>query len=130
MNQRRPRLHDPGYLTWIRLRSCIACGRFGPCDAAHIRSAALEYDKPSTGMGEKPDDRWALPLCRSCHLTQHAYGNELGYWKKIGRNPFQEAARLYSEYGGDGGYAKRKRQIIKPRLPKDRRQKIKSRGFR
>lgn len=31
-------------------------------------------------MGEKPDDRWTLPLCSKHHRTQHEYG-EWQWWK-------------------------------------------------
>lgn len=80
-------------------------------------------------MAEKPDDKWAVPLCRSCHLAQHAFGSELGWWKLTGLDPFEIAIQIYAKYGGTGGMPKRKRTTIKPRLPKAQRAKIKSRGF-
>ena len=134
MNQRIPRKHDRGFLRFLRQRACVACGFAGsfliPIDPAHIRAASAEHGKRYVGMGERPDDRFATPLCRTCHDAQHAFGSELEWWKLAGLDPFAIAAKLYAEYGGDGGYVKRKRTTIKPRLPKEQRRKIQSRGFR
>lgn len=124
MNQKQPRLHDEGYLKWLRTCVCCVCGVFPPCDAAHIRSASLDHGKPPTGLGEKPSDFWAVPLCRSHHMQQHAHGNELAWWKTKKKNPFEIAIYLYRKYGGRGGNVKRQRTTIKPRLPKSKRQKI------
>ena len=128
MNQRQPRLYDPKYLAWLRLRHCLACGRGPKSDAAHIRAGCLLIGKRETGMAEKPDDKWALPLCRKCHETQHRVG-ELFFWTNIcHRDPFLEAITLYQEFGGDGGKPRALRKI-KPRKPKESRTTIKSRGF-
>jgi hypothetical protein len=43
-------------------------------------------------------------------------------------NPFVVAEELYAEYGGDGGKARKPRVTIKPRLPKEKRVKIRSRN--
>jgi hypothetical protein len=80
-------------------------------------------------MAEKPDDKWALPLCRECHDTQHNVG-ELFFWINIcNRDPFLEAITLYQEFGGTGGKPRAPRKI-KPRKPPHLRQKIQSRGSR
>lgn len=128
MNQRRPRLYDRPYLDWLKKRFCVACSRGAPCDPAHIRSASERYDKPLTGAGRKPDDCWAVSLCRICHEDQHSAGNELRWWQAIGLNPFDIAVQSYAEFGGTGGKPK-PRTTIKPRLPKERRTKIQGRGF-
>lgn len=126
VKQREPRQRDPGYLAWLRVRPCVTCGS-PRCDAAHIRSGSLEHNKPPTGMGEKPSDRWSVNLCRSCHNLQHGQ-NELEWWKSRGIDPFELAISLYKKYGGTGGHARAPRKI-KPRKPKELRQKIQSRGF-
>ena len=81
-------------------------------------------------MREKPADRWALPLKRSCHRAQHAHGDELGWWTSRGiKDPFQLCLVLYECYGGDGGSpAPAKKRKARP--PKDKRRKIPSRPFR
>ena len=55
MPPRQPRLIDNGYLAYLRRQPCACgCGKGPPSDAAHIRIGSLAYDKPPTGMGEKP----------------------------------------------------------------------------
>lgn len=128
--QRQPRLLDPGYLAWLRQQNCICgCNEAPPCDAAHLRAGSLKYNKPMTGMGRKPDDKWALPLKHSHHMRQHAHGDELGWWSAHGvGDPFRLCQRYYAAYGGSGG-VERKRRMVKPRRPKEQRTPIKSRGF-
>lgn len=128
MNPRRPRLYDRPYLDWLKTRYCVGCSRSGPCDPAHIRAASIRYDKPLTGGGRKPDDKWALPLCRLCHDDQHASGNELRWWRVRNLDPFVLATSYYEQFGGKGGRPK-PRTTIKPRLPKEQRQKIQGRSF-
>lgn len=55
--------------------------------------------------------------------------NETEFWRMWDMDPFDVAAKLYAEYGGDGGQARKPRTTIKPRLPKENRTKIQSRGF-
>ena len=125
MNQRRPRLYDRPYLDWLKTRYCIACGKPPPCDPAHIRSKSILYAKPLTGGGRKPDDRWAVPLCRSCHDQQHNHGNEMDWWYRIIKKcPFALAFDYYEQFGGRGGKPKISRTKTKPRRPKEKRQKI------
>jgi hypothetical protein len=136
MTQRQPRLYDPGYLAFLRQKPCCVCGHAAPSEAAHIRMGKLEIGKPSTGMAEKPSDRFAVPLCGpdfqtswvGCHQQQHTMSEE-SFWKLWADNadPFAVAARLYAEYGGTGGKRK-KRTTIKPRLPREKRAKIQSRS--
>lgn len=125
---KRPRQRDSGYLAWLRLQPCCACGH-DKSDAAHIRSTTMEaeerYGKRPCGGGEKPDDKWAVPMCRSCHSTQH-HMNELVFWSSRGMNPFALARRYYARAVHEGactpGSAKRKSRKIKtagqiPSLP-------------
>lgn len=116
----RPRLHDEGYLSFLRTKPCCICGRVGETEAAHIRIGFR-------ALGKKPDDKDATPLCAEHHRQQHAT-NELLFWGHHRLNPFEIAALLYAEFGGDGGKPKAKRKP-KPRKPKHLRQKIASRGF-
>ena len=127
VTQRRPRLYDRPYLDWLKTRYCVVCGRPGPNDPAHIRSASMKYDKPLTGAGRKPDDRWAVPLCRADHDAQHAAGDELKWWNGYSLDPFELAIAYYAQFGGKGGKPK-PRTIIKPRLPKEQRTKIQGRS--
>lgn len=130
MRQREPREHDEKYLKWLRRQPCCCgCQKAAPSDAAHIRAGSLRHDKRQSGLGEKPHDRWAVPLNRSCHIRQHAFGSELEWWSAHGvGDPFRLCQQYCAAYGGAGG-VERKRRAVKTRLPKERRTPIKSRGF-
>ena len=99
LRQRRPRKLDAGYLAWLRGQPCACCRLSPPCDAAHLRAASAKYDKPITGVGMKPDDRWALPLKHAHHMAQHAYGDEIGWWRDRGvHDPFALCLEYYGRY--------------------------------
>ena len=133
MTQRQPRLLDPGYLAWLRKQPCACgCGRSAPSDAAHIRYGSVHYDKPPTGMGQKPDDKWALPLNHSCHMRQHAYGDEKGWWHAHGYEPLLIVQGYWHHYRAENPGANppyvRKLRSIKPRKPREQRAKIRGRN--
>lgn len=81
------------YLNWIRDRPCVVCGDNTSVEAAHIRFADLRAAKRPTGMGERPDDSWAIPLCGDHHRLQHS-GNERKFWKSEGIDPIFVALAL------------------------------------
>ncbi len=57
---------DSEYLDFVRQCPCLHCG-LDPCyEAAHVRFASGAHGKAS-GMGKKPADRYALPLCPEHH---------------------------------------------------------------
>ncbi len=141
LTQRQPRLHDPGFLRFLRKKPCIICGTL-PSDACHIRFGSEAYGKRAVGIGEKPDDRWCVAMCRRCHMLQHGM-NEQEFWRERRMLPLLIAQKFYSEYGGTGGKVRHKRKprvTIVPKgfgtaqkmpsrpFPKTRR-KIQSRGF-
>lgn len=100
MNFRRPRQRDKAYLSFISQLSCVSC-LAKPVECAHVRMAEAEpgqnsiqaqgpahtsqwrYGKRPTGMSEKPDDKWTVPLCPMCHrldqTAQHLV-NEREFW--------------------------------------------------
>jgi hypothetical protein len=101
LRQRRPRRRDPDHLAFLRRLPCAVRGcTAGPIHAAHIRSGCLDRGKRQTGAGEKPDDRWAVPLCEEHHLRGQHAENELAWWAKQGRDPFRLAEALH-EVSGD-----------------------------
>lgn len=91
--KRRPRVHADDYLRWIRTLPCVLTGTRG-VEAAHIRTAAPEHGKRSVGAGEKPDDRWALPLAPGKHREQHTM-NEMDFWLRHAIDPFRLALALW-----------------------------------
>jgi hypothetical protein len=50
--------------------------------------------KHNPGVGAKPDDMYALPLCRECHTAQHHWG-EAKFWNLLGINPLVTCKQLY-----------------------------------
>lgn len=90
-----PREESTSHLAAIRKLPCVACGEH-PCgEAAHVRMASAAHGKPLVGMATKPDDKWTVPLCHECHMTQHANG-ELSFWAHLARDPFDLCERLWA----------------------------------
>ena len=101
-----PRVHktccerDGAYLAMVRQCPCLSCG-MEPCEAAHVRMASAAFGKAS-GLGKKPEDRWALPLCSGDHrlfaTSQHSRG-EHAFWQDLGINPLITCEKLYAQRG-------------------------------
>lgn len=91
--KKRPRNKDAGYLNWLHSLPCLVTGT-KPVEAAHIRYGDARYGKRPTGMQEKADDRWAVPLSPAEHRRQHSM-NERDYWQSVGIDPLQVALALY-----------------------------------
>lgn len=71
----------PQHLKWIRGLECATCAspivkRFGAvCHyAGHKIEAAHVRTKTDGGIGMKPGDNWAIPLCHDHHRQQHDIG--------------------------------------------------------
>jgi len=86
IEQRDPRQRDENYLAWLRTLPCCICQDNTSTEAAHLRLGQVNV-KREAGMGEKPSDRWALPLCHRHHVEQHAM-NESAFWLSYGLDPF------------------------------------------
>lgn len=91
---------DPDYLAMIRQCPCLKCG-MEPSEAAHVRYASAAFGKAS-GLGKKPLDSHAVPLCSGCHRldrdAQHSRGEKL-FWIQLGINPLIVAEKLYARRG-------------------------------
>lgn len=59
----------PEYLQWLREQPCHICGTRYVVEAAHTGSG---------GMGLKPSDWDAIPLCEECHRTRPNSYHTLG----------------------------------------------------
>ena len=79
--QKRPPVRDNLHPQRIREQPCLVCGTI-PSDAHHLRT-----DMKTKGMGLKPGDDKAVPLCRKHHMKLHAYGNEELWWSTQGIDP-------------------------------------------
>lgn len=86
-----PRQRDERHLRALRALPCVICLRT-PVEAAHIRFSVP--NKPNPGIGARPSDRYALPLCPEHHAEQHRNG-ERKWWEKQGINPIWLATQLY-----------------------------------
>ena len=91
---REPREKDDAYLRKVRRLPCVVCGDDTTTEAAHVRYADRTVAKRQTGMAEKPDDKYALPVCGECHREQHS-GNEFEYWHKKRIDPVKTSLALY-----------------------------------
>jgi len=80
--QKRPRKRSKDNLVAIHDLPCILTGE-RPVEAAHLRSACRELGKRETGMQEKPDDIYVVPLSPKKHREQHSM-NEIEFWGKHG----------------------------------------------
>ena len=93
---RQPRKEALKYLKQISRLPCILTLRPG-VQVAHIRYPA-PFKRP-VGMGEKPDDRWVVPLCPTLHVmasgAQHNH-NERAWWKWVGVDPIKVARELWA----------------------------------
>ena len=112
LRQRQPRERDDKFLAFLRLQPCCVCSRPAPSEAAHIRMADPLRGKRETGKGEKPSDRYAVPLCgpiigaaKGCHREQHSM-DEMAFWKMHEINPFVVADSYYAIGGGNSTTAK------------------------
>jgi hypothetical protein len=77
------------HLTFLRQLPCVACGKAPPSEAAHVRTGT------DGGVGMKPGDRYAVPLCTTCHAKQHRVG-ELTFWSALRIDPLNVASRLWT----------------------------------
>lgn len=90
---RKPRVEDHKHLDFIRGLPCLCCGDNVHTEAAHIRMASMRAAKRPTGMGEKPDDCWTVPLCGNHHREQHGI-NERVFWLNHDIDPIFVALAL------------------------------------
>lgn len=92
----KPSRKAPGHLDDIRQLPCILSGR--PAEAAHIRYGDPKHNKPPTGMGQKPHDKYTVPLAPELHRLlkgcQHD-SDERAWWEQFGVDPVEVALALY-----------------------------------
>lgn len=97
--QKKPREHNDKHLQFIRQLPCLICADNISTEAAHVRYADRSVDKPMTGIGIKPDDKYTIPLCGHHHRAQHSHGNEREWWKMLDCDPVKIALALHSISG-------------------------------
>jgi len=62
-------VRDRKYLSWLRTQPCAVCGSFRYIESAHTGAR---------GLGQKADDRLAIPLCRGHHSRGNLSLHKLG----------------------------------------------------
>lgn len=107
MNQRHPKQHDEKHLARIRQVSCLVCLNNIQTEAAHIRYGDIDRGKRHSGIGERPDDKWTVPLCQKCHAHQHTM-NERRFWEIAGIDPLEVAEKLF-----DAGDHEERERIVR-----------------
>ena len=98
MNSRQPRQHNEKHLDFVRSLPCCICLDNTSTEAAHVRLASLRAGKRQVGKGERPDDKWTVPLCGAHHRMQHEIG-EAPFWKSVSRDPIFCALALWAATG-------------------------------
>ena len=103
VNKRRPGkarrgpVKDEAYLEFLRGRRCVVCiawriSQSTPTEAAHVRVR---------GLGQKCDDKDALPMCERHHRTGPLALHKLGkaFWTHHGIDRETELAKIHVLYG-------------------------------
>jgi hypothetical protein len=72
--KRESRFRSQRHLKHVRSHACVICDAEAPIEAAHVRLGS------GAGMGQKPHDYFAVPLCKDCHQSQHTKG-ERTFWQ-------------------------------------------------
>lgn len=99
--KRRKRQEEPQHLAFVRRLPCLVCGVHVGIEAAHVRYGDLRYGKRNTGKAEKPDDKYAVPLCGGTdHRDQHRH-NERAWWESKGIDPIRVAQSLWACTGDE-----------------------------
>jgi hypothetical protein len=75
----------------------MLCGDNTTTEACHIKMLDVLADKRECGKGEKPDDRWTLPLCGRHHRLQHDIG-ERHFWATHFIDPIRASLALQVAY--------------------------------
>jgi DNA recombination protein Rad52 len=83
------RVRNKEHLRAVAKEACLVCRR-RPSQAHH-----LKYLQPR-GLGLKPSDEFAVPLCRLHHRALHDAGDEQAWWRQQKVDPVAEAERLWT----------------------------------
>lgn len=135
LRQRDPRQRDERHLEFVRQQPCCLSFCKRQAEPAHLRMDNLAIGKELTGKGEKPHDRFTVPLCPYHHRIgvdcQHN-SNEREWWAMRGIDPWKIAASLWIESGGAARALEpkpgRQPKRVKPRKPMEQRQKFAKSG--
>jgi hypothetical protein len=98
------RIRDKRHLSVVARLPSIISGK-KPVEVCHVRYGDPRYNKPPAGMGEKPDDKWVLPLTPEEHrlskAAQHTT-NERFWWSERRIDPLAVCEKLYAVWQKTG----------------------------
>ena len=80
------------YLAKVREESCLVCRFPPPVDAHHLRHAQ------TSGISRKVEDKWVVPLCRTCHMDCHTRGRESEWWALQGIEALEWAEDRFKKW--------------------------------
>lgn len=87
---RSKRVRSKAYIKTLQGKPCLVCKQ--EAEAHHVRFA-----EPSA-MGMKVGDNWCVPLCHTCHMQLHAFGDERTWWDLQGIEPLKWAKKSWESY--------------------------------
>ena len=99
------RIRNDKHLAFLRQLLCCICKDNTTVEAAHIRFSDARIHKVNSGIGQKPDDFFTLPLCGKHHREQHSMNEKL-FWQQYGIDPVLLALAIFA-VSGDAEEAER-----------------------
>ena len=91
--KRTSRYRSQKHKIWLRGFECadteVWCD--GETQVAHVRIGS------GAGMGEKPDDWRAVPLCKACHLDRQHVEGERTFWADYAKRHGQTVDQLIDD---------------------------------
>lgn len=88
--KRASRWRSQAHCNDLRRYACANCAETAAIEVAHVRIGS------GAGIGQKPDDFSAVPLCRDCHQRQHTIG-ERTFWADYKAIHGQSVEQLLAE---------------------------------
>lgn len=88
----------PAFLQYVRGFQCLAMSDrcMGGIEAHHIRKGLGE---DAAGFGQKPADRYVVPLCAYHHSQTHQLGHDT-FEQRHGLNLLENSNRLWQQWPG------------------------------
>lgn len=93
ISKRKP-IRDKKHLQFVSELPCLKCDS-SPCDPHHLKTMT------DGGIGIKPSDSWAVPLCRAHHTELHNQGEKTFFVSKLAAARHLAVA-LYCANGNQG----------------------------
>lgn len=96
-NSRPNRRRAPSHRAFVLRLPCVVAyrgGCSGPIEFAHVRASR------DAGVGQRPSDRYGLPLCHQHHIHDQHVRGEAAFWRNT-EIPVALAEELYRHTGDE-----------------------------